>query len=289
MVAGCARESIIDKVEKEYENGRYREAIFLVRHHFKGGGEKTPELLFLAGKSWLQLGAEAEAEDAFSEVYRSDSTWAPVLAGFLRDRAVIGIESGSRGKGERLMMQAIAYDTLLDFGKYNATAGRLLIERREFRAAIPFLDRYLLEYPDTTGAASVMLNLGAAYEGAGRTEEAISVYRRFVDMYPKSRLLTTVSWQLENLLLMKSEELYENGKVEEAEQYLIDLTRTAGSSIVRERANFLLGEMFEERGDIEKAIFYYTETIQINLGSSGRLVEKAKERIEKIDLSKKNR
>ena len=47
--------------------------------------------------------------------------------------------------------------------------------------------------------------------------------------------------------------------------------------------------MFEERGDIEKAIFYYTETIQINLGSSGRLVEKAKERIEKIDFSKKNR
>ena len=49
-------EAILDKAEKEYDAGRYREAVFLIRHHFKKGGNASPELLFLFGKAWLKTG-----------------------------------------------------------------------------------------------------------------------------------------------------------------------------------------------------------------------------------------
>ena len=76
------------------------------------------------------------------------------------------------------------------------------------------------------------------------------------------------------------------GEMHTAAAVLEPLARSAQNPLVRERANFLLGEIFEEQGDLTRAISYYRQVINLNLGSSSRLVEKAKERIERIEISK---
>ena len=76
LTAGaCGRESILDKATKEYEAGRYREAVFLIRHHVKMGGEASPALLFLFGKAWLKAGGEAEAQSAFEDCRKKDASY----------------------------------------------------------------------------------------------------------------------------------------------------------------------------------------------------------------------
>ena len=77
------------------------------------------------------------------------------------------------------------------------------------------------------------------------------------------------------------------GDPEEAERILGDLAATAGNPLIREKANFLLAEIYESRADYNTAVKYYTEVINLNLGSSGRLVERAKERIERIEAERK--
>ena len=130
------------------------------------------------------------------------------------------------------------------------------------------------------------MNLGAAYEGMAKFEEATVIYRQFQELYPKSRLRTTVQWKLENLLLERAVELQNEDGAEEAEAVLTELSISSTNPLVRAKAVFLLGEIAEGRGDFEAAVRYYREVVNVNLGSSGRLVEKAKERIEKLEMAR---
>ncbi|HER43537.1 MAG TPA: tetratricopeptide repeat protein, partial [Candidatus Eisenbacteria bacterium] len=163
----------------------------------------------------------------------------------------------------------------------------ILMDRKDYAGAARCFERYLASYPDSSGAADVMLSLGTAYEEMGKTKEAVENYRRFQERYPMSRLKTTVTWKLENLLFRTAEESIEEGRLDEAKLALEDLAAGASARQVREKANFLLGGIAEQTGDREAALRYYREVVNLNLGESGRLLEKAKERIEELELARK--
>ena len=286
--ASCGSDSVLEQVEAEFDKGNYREALYIARHHFRKGGERTPELLFLSGRSYIALSIEADASDSFAEVFSSDSTWAPMIAEVLREEALLSLEKGLTAKGSRFIIQAVNYGKNLDFGRFDGLAGDLMLERKDYGGAIHYYTIFLEEYPDTAGAAAVMMDLGAAYEGHGDILEAIHLYREFQDRYPKSRMRSTAQWKLENLLLDSGNELLTGGEPEEAERILVELADTAGNLLVREKATFLLAEIYESREDYTRAVRYYKEVVNLTLGSSGRLAEKAKERIEIIEAERKN-
>ena len=287
LLLSCGEKNVHEKANEEYENGRYREAIFVIRHHFRRGGERSPGLLLLAGKAYLELGIEAEAEDAFAEAYSADSSLAGEISVYLGDQAEKNIASGLTLKGKRLMKQALLYNGDIDFDGRNAIAGDIMMDRKDYASAARYFERYLHDYPDSSGTAEVMLRLGTAYEEMGRNEAAIEIYREFQERYPLSRLKTTVTWKLEELLFRRAEESLADGDLEGAKLALEDLASGAGARLVRERANFLLGEIAEQMGDREAALRYYREVVNLSLGESGRLLEKAKERIERLELARK--
>lgn len=287
LAVSCGEKGVLEEANEEFEEGRYRETVFVIRHHFRRGGGRHPELLFLAGKAYLKLGSEAEAEDAFAEAFSKDSTLAEGISAYFKEEADRSIRSGLTLKGKRFIRQALTYDHNIDFDGYNAMAGDIMMDRKDYGSAVRYFERYLESYPDSSGAAEVMLSLGAAYEEMGETESAIGNYRRFHERYPLSRLNTTVMWKLENLLFRMAEESLEEGKLDEAKLALEDLASGASARLVRERANFLLGGIAEQTGDREAALRYYREVVNLNLGESGRLLDKAKERIEELELAKK--
>jgi tetratricopeptide (TPR) repeat protein len=287
LALSCGGKGVLEEAKEEYEKGRYREAIFVIRHHFRRGGGRHPELLFLSGKAYLELGSEAEAEDAFAEAFSKDSTLASEISEYFKEEAEKSLSSGLTLKGKRFMRQALTYDGKIDFDGYNAMAGEIMMDRRDYGSAVQYFERYLESYPDSSGAAEVMLSLGTAYEEIGETEAAIENYRRFHERYPLSRLKTTVMWKLENLLFRMAEESLAEGKLEEAKLALDDLASRASARLVREKANFILGEIAEQTGDKKAALRYYREVVNLSLGESGRLLEKAKERIEELELAKK--
>ena len=287
MVCSCNRESILEKAQKEYSAGRYRETVFLIRHSIKRGQSPSPELLFLLGRSWLKSGSEAEARSAFEDCRKKDASYGPKIARFLKDEAMASIRSLDVARGKRMIMLALGFQSGLDFGEYNAVAGKLFLDRREFDAAIKYLERYLNEFPDAPNAAEAMIDLAAAYEKKGDIDRAISLYRRFQERYPESGLASNALWEFENLLLKEAENLYRGGAVSEAESLLAGLAPAAGSPLVKERTNFLLGEIHEGRGDVKEAVRYFREVV--NSGSSARLVQKAKENIERLEMPKRRR
>ncbi len=287
LAASCGREPVLDKAAKEYEAGRYREAVFLIRHSIKRGESPSAELLYLFGKAWLKSGSEAEAQSAFEDCRKKDASYSPKIARFLKDEAAASIAAADVPRGKRMIALALSFQGGLDFGEHNALVGKLALDRREFDRAISYLQKYLDAFPDAPGAAEAMIDLAAAYERKGDAARAIEVYRRFQERYPRSRLASNALWEFENLLLKEAENLYRDGAASEAESLLAELAPSAGSPLVVERANFLLGEICEKRGDVSQAVRYYREVV--NSGSSGKLVQKAKENIERLEMPKRRR
>lgn len=277
----------MSRAEKAYDAGDYREALTILRHHVKKGGEKTPDLLFLLGKAWLGAGSEADAQLAFDECRAADAAMAREIAAFLKSEAVAALDGGDLAKGKRLALLALNYQSGLSFGKYDAVVGEIYADRRDYASAVPYLERFVKDFPEDKGAAQALIDLASAYEKLGSSARSIAVYRRFQERYPRSRLAGDAAWELENLLLKEAETRVEAGAPAEAETVLVDLASTATSPIVVEKSNFLLGQICEGRGDAPSAIRYYR--VVVNGGTSGRLVEKAKERIEQLEMSKRRR
>ena len=269
----CDRRAVLERVEDQYARGNCREAAFIVRHHFRRGGERTPELLFAGGRALLCLGNESEAADYFAAASRADSAWAPRIADVLRDEALASFEQGQAARGRRFLLQAVRYRQELDFGAYNAVAGTMMIEQKDYHAAVRFLGRYLEQHPDTAGAAAATLSLGEAYEGLGETLGAIELYTDFQQRFPNSRLISTVRYRLEKLLFEAGEEFAAAGDYEEAHRILARLASTADNPTTLEKTYFLLAGIAEAQEDYERAVSYYWEIVHLNPGASGRLVE----------------
>lgn len=282
----CGGGTIVEKVESEYKKGNYREAAFLVRHHLHRGGDRNPELLFLAARSLLEIGVEGEANDYFAEIYSADSSWAPEIATALREKALEYMEEGGTTQGKRLMVQAAGYDPALTFGEYDLDLGKALMEAGDYRNAVRFFKSYINLYADSSGASEAVLNLAAAYEECGETSDALETYQLLSEKYPKSRFVSTARWNFENLSLEEAESLMEKGKVEEATNILVRVSDSKSSTLIRVQANFMLGEIYREEGLADKALGCYRAVLKLSLGSSGRYAEKAKERIEELEETK---
>jgi len=286
-LASCGADSAFDRAEREYEAGNYRDAVAIIRLHLKKEGEKTPDLLFLAGKAWLRSGSEADAQSAFDECVAAEPSRAGAVAEFLKGEAMESIAGGDLARGKRLMSLAAAYRPGIDFGKQNLTAGEIFLERRDYATAITYLERFVKDEPKDPRAAEALIELASAYQRSGASARAIEVYLSFQERYPRSRLASDAVWELETLLLRDAEERAAAGAVAEAESMLVDLSSSASSPIVKDRSNFLLGELCENRGDARSAVRYYRAVV--DAGTGGRLVDKAKERIEKLDTSTRRR
>ncbi|MCD6379839.1 tetratricopeptide repeat protein [bacterium] len=286
IFVSCGQDSIVQRVEKEYKNENFKQVVFLVKHNFSKGGPRNPHLLFITAESLLLLGIESEAEDYFAEIYSSDSTWAPKIASVLQNRAIEYMNKGAVAGGRRFIIQAVNYNPNITFGEYDLEAGKLLMEKRDFNEAIVFFKQYIDNYPDSSGAAGAMLNLGLAYQEAGFNRKAIDIYRFLVMKYPVSRFVSTASWNYENLSIEEAKRAFEGNELEIAENILLPLTNSSENTLNLVRANFMLGEIFSRQKFVQKSIDCYKKVLRLNLGSSGRYTERAKERIEKLEESK---
>ena len=285
LVLSCSRESVVERAREKLEQGKYSDAIFVVKHYLRKGGEKVPELLYIEGVAYLKMGQETHAFDAFAECYSMDSTWAAKIAEDLKSEAISSLEAGLTTKAKRMIAQAITYSPGIDFGRYDAFAGELLLDRNNFSLAARYLERYLTSFSDSAGSAKVSIDLGSAYEGLHDTTAAIRVYREVLDKYPKSTYKSMARWKLENLLYTGAENCFKGAEFEKAAKILMEIVHSTANPLMKEKAYYLLGADYERMGRTDDALKCYREVVGLNLGSSSRLMDKAKERIEKLETS----
>jgi len=285
-IFSCSKKSPVEEARKFIGNGKYRDALFVIKHYFKRGGERSPELLFLAGISYLKLGIESDASESFEECISRDKRWAGKIAEIYSKEVARAVEKKKLAKAKRMIAEAIHFNPGVDFGRYNVIAGNVLMEQRSDSLAVVYFERYMLAHPDTSGISRVMLDLATCYENMGDTTKAVEMCRNLITRFPKSQLRSSAEWKLENLLYEKALGAFNAGQADEARLMLEEIVSSSKNPVIKEKAYFLLGRIYERLGDRDKAIRFYREVVNLNLGSSSRLLEKAKERIEELEVSK---
>lgn len=279
------KSSVMDDAKKYYNNGKYKDAIFVIKHYMRRGGEGTPGLFFIEGSSYLKLGMESQAIESFRSCYESDTTWAEKIAETIREEAVREFERGNYLKARRMAEQAVGFVPGIEFGRYDAIVGNLLLDKKMDDLAADYFERYIRNYPDTSGLSKVMFNLATAYANTGDTVRAVDVCREIINKYPKSTVKSNAKWMLENMLYARAESAFNSGEYDVSKLMLNEIIAETTNPVMKEKVYFLLGSAYEKMAEYKSAVRCYREVINLNLGSSSRLLEKAKERIEKLEAT----
>jgi len=106
-----------------------------------------------------------------------------------------------------------------------------------------------------------------------------------LEKYPKSTYKSMAQWKLENLLYAEAENCFNGAEYDKAGKILLEIVNSTINPLMKGKAYFLLGADYEEIGETQEALKCYREVVGLNLGSSSRLLDKAKERIEKLETS----
>ena len=135
------------------------------------------------------------------------------------------------------------------------------------------------EYPDTSAAEGAFFNMAQCYIALGDSTSAIASLERQIENFPRAPLAGQARLKLVNMIYKGARGEFERGNYETVIEQITDLLdRTRNVSLVQ-RARFLLGEAYERMEEYQQAYEQYKAVIREDRGASGRIVEKAREKI----------
>jgi outer membrane protein assembly factor BamD len=181
---------------------------------------------------------------------------------------------------------------LVDDAQYYLAESYMIME--DYSQGVIEYEYLIRNFPESSFVDKAHYQLGVAhyrqspphYLDQTDTEKAIEVFKNFLTQFPESKYVPEV----ENFLFLSKEKLakktLENGRLYRKRKeyssaiiYLQSLLHDYSDSKYRREATYLLGECFELMGDKEEALRIFREL----LNGEDRFVEKAKEKIEKLE------
>ena len=99
------------------------------------------------------------------------------------------------------------------------------------------------------------------------------------ERFPKGPLAVEAKWKLVNLLYEHARSEFSRGNFESVIEEIGSLLEQTTNTSLVQRARFLLGEAYERMEDYRSAYDQYRAIIDEDQGASGRIVERAREKI----------
>jgi TolA-binding protein len=113
----------------------------------------------------------------------------------------------------------------------------------------------------------------------GTPARARESLEKLLDRYPQGRFATQARWRLVNLLYEEGEKQFVMGNYQEAVAVINELLKRTDNPGMSQKSRFLMGESYERMGDFEQAYRQYKRIIDTDRGASGRIVERARQKI----------
>ncbi|MFQ5510540.1 MAG: tetratricopeptide repeat protein [Candidatus Krumholzibacteriia bacterium] len=276
--AGCSRKGkVLGKIRDSLAKNNYDETMVLCEHALRKGVQDG-EVYYYYGVALIEVGRDYESFRRFHEAVARDSTLAGRVAARLLQKGKTAIEKGQKRAANRLR-QAADFDPGIELGVYKYAVAEAYFDEKAFAQAASFYRSAVVDWPDTSAAEKAYFNLSQCYLAMADSTEAIAALEEELSRYPKGVLSGRARYKLINLLYASAQAEFGRGNYETVvEQTTALLERTDNRSFVQ-RARFLLGEAYERMGDYENAYAQYKAIIDKDRGASGRIVEKAREKI----------
>lgn len=279
LLGACSKEKkALSGIESAYAKGDYAEAVALsklaVRH-----GIESADIQYLQGASLVQLGRDFEGYRHFDNVVAVAPEMAKTISEFLLTLSDLDRDQGNSSRSVRRMQKAYEVDPTIDLARRRFAIADLYFEQKQFAAAAREYRRAVEEFPDSPECESAYFNLATAYADAGLLTDATAALMALLEKYPRGDSATEARWRLGNLVYEEAEKQFLLGNYDEVVELATVLVDDSDNRGLVQKTHFLLGEAFEAKGDFENAYVHYREVIQGDRGASGRIVERAREKI----------
>ncbi|MEJ2722026.1 MAG: tetratricopeptide repeat protein [bacterium] len=238
------------------------------------------DVYYYYGLSLLAVDRDYESIDRFSKAVGMDSSLAGPVAEHLETAAVESFRTGRRKQAGVRLMAAADFAPDADFGVYSYALADAYFAQKEYPEAARFYEAALAQRPDTSTAETACFNLAESYLALGDSAAAVTQLERQLADFPRGELATQAEWNLVNLLCDRARSELERGNYEAVQEIVSGLLERTDNISVIQRARFILGESYEGAGDYGNAYEQYKAIIKEDRGASGRIVERARARIE---------
>lgn len=279
LASGCSEERrTIAKIKSAYNDGDFDEAILLcesaLRHDIHGA--EVPQYYGLA---LLGKGRDFEAFRRFDDAITIEPNIAPDIASRLLDAGREAFRRGKRQKAAQLLRRAREYDATVDLGRLKFLVAEAYFEDRDFEDAAHLYKDAVASWPDTAVAEAAFFNLAASRLALEDSSGALEALEAQLKRFPRGTLAAEARFKTVTLMYEHAQGEFRRGNydavVEEVTQLL---ERTDNNSLVQ-RARFLLGEAYERLEEYHDAYDQYRAIIDKDRGASGRIVDRARQKI----------
>lgn len=272
---------MVSEIERAFEAHEYQEAIALCRHAIRRGVDAA-QVYYYYGASLISLNRDFEGFRQLGEAARRDPSLSGKIGAFLFENGELAFQQHKRSQAAKRMQNAVEIDPTLDLGRYLYLTADQYFADKEYEKASQMYARAIESYPDTTVVKDAYFNLAVAYGEIGAHAKARESLELLLDLDPGGSLATEARWRLVNLMYEDGEKQFVLGNYEEAVEILEKLIVRTRNPGLAQKSRFLLGETYERLGQYDSAYHQYQKIIDSDRGASGRIVERAKAKIETL-------
>ncbi|NIM20957.1 MAG: tetratricopeptide repeat protein [Candidatus Latescibacteria bacterium] len=269
---------MLSEIREFYEAGEYREAVAHCRHALRKD-YRDGEVYYYYGLALVHLGRDYEGFRQLDAAVRTEPSLAKPAASTLFS---IGKEAHAVGDVEKArgwIGAAVSYYPAIELGPYAFTAGDAFFGDKEFDKAANLYKDAVLGFPDTTAAEQALFRMGVSYAAIGLNSKSKESYEKLVEVFPRGEFTGEAKWRIANLLYEQGAEELERGNFEEVIEVVDKLLTFTGNAALIQKGRFLKGEAYEGLGEFKKAYAEYRAIIRQDRGASGRIVERAQEKM----------
>lgn len=280
VVAGSCtqKQKSVNAIRDAFNSANYEETIVLCEHALRHD-VRDGKVFYYYGLALLAKGRDFEARRRFDEAVAADPRLGKDISEQLLEGGREEFNRGGTSRAASRLRAAAEYDSLADLGRLKFLVADAYFEDRDFTRAEKFYTAAVLEWADTAAAEQAFFNLAESRLTLSDSTGARRALDAQLEHFPRGPLAMQARFRLENLMYEHANSEFVRGNYNAVvEEIQALLERTTNNTLVQ-RARFLLGEAYERLEDYQAAYEQYQAIIEKDRGASGRIVERARQKI----------
>ncbi len=260
--------------------GRTDQAIAEYRLARRQQGE-DPSILARLAHAYALSGDGETALQIYGQLLKADSSYQYQAATDLTAAARAADERGNEAEMSRLLEPVVASDLSLVPADLRRKLGDHAFDQGGFADALPLL----LSLPEDPGVDSrVLYETARSFEELGGCEEALTYFRRYLDMAPGdgSAEANSARWHYGNCLYEVATQQRRARRPDDALASLDSLVAVGVPRTLQDRAQYLRGEVLLGQGRSQEAMEAFESVLRLDPARTGPVAHQAEERIRQI-------
>jgi tetratricopeptide (TPR) repeat protein len=247
---------------------------------------ENTEALWLVGRSLLALNRDAEAEGYFRSLFSVDPAYRSSTGGLYAQMAAVDFEAARKRRAARRWELALEFDPQQDLGAHAFFVAGHFFKKEDYESAAQLYNAATEAYPDSSALTEVLFPHAESLARLGRWEEAREQLARFLKEAPKHPRRLEAIFLYQDVLI----------RLARADRELLDFESALGNleKVLRYRINpgmiedarLEKGLCLEDLGRYREAAEVYRIIVDKNSSGSGRSLEAALERLERIEKAR---